>query len=47
MKKPHRRTHLLIWIFLAPLTLAAAFYLLKLARADQMTELPDFIEGTK
>ncbi|MEL7490342.1 MAG: hypothetical protein AAGJ73_06460 [Pseudomonadota bacterium] len=46
MRKPHRRIHLLIWLALAPATLAAALYALRLAPVDQQTELPVFIEGS-
>ncbi len=44
MRRAHRRTHLLLWFLLAPLTAAAAIYALSLAPQDQSTTFPDFIE---
>jgi hypothetical protein len=44
MRRAHRRLHLVIWLLLAPIALAASLYALRSAPQPQTTTLPDFIE---
>ncbi len=44
MRRPLRRIHFLIWLALAPLTLAAALIALSLAPDTPFSELPPGVE---
>ena len=45
MKRPHRRTHLLVWLILTPLTAIAAFLFWTMSPQTPYGELPPGIEA--
>ncbi len=45
MKRPHRRSHLLIWLVLAPITAIAAFLFWTMRPMTPYSELPENIEA--
>ena len=48
MRKPHRRAHFLIWLMLAPATIAAAWFaLIHAPQTGVTTELPAAIEEAR
>ncbi len=44
MKRPHRRTHLLMWLLLAPATAAIAIVAWTTRPQDAYTDLPSGVE---
>ena len=44
MKRPHRRSHLLIWVILAPVTAIVAVLFWTLRPDTQFTDLPPGID---
>lgn len=46
MKRPHRRSHLIMWIILAPITIIASVIAFKNAAPEPYTDLDAFIEIT-
>ena len=45
MKRPHRRIHLLVWLFMAPVTALAGFYFWMQRPATPYSDLPQAIEA--
>jgi len=45
MKRPHRRTHLLVWLLLAPTTAAAAIFAWTMRPQEAHTALPPAVEA--
>ena len=44
MKRPHRRTHLIIWLVLAPVTIAAGLYAWMQRPGAPYSDIPGSIE---
>lgn len=45
MKRPHRRIHLLMWLFIGPATAVAAFVFWTMRPSTPFTEIPESIRS--
>lgn len=46
MKRPHRRSHLLLWVILLPLVVVAGVYFWQLRPAVPTGELPEILSSS-